>query len=54
MTKLTPSERQAIIKRVKEIDRVIESSRLTIDQIDKLHKERAALRKQLLEDRAGR
>lgn len=53
MGKLTPSERDAIAARVREIDRTIENPRLTTSKIDKLVKERIALRKQLLEDRGG-
>ena len=53
MSKLTPRERAAIIKRVKEINLKIENPRLTIEQCDRLHKEREELRKKLLIDRAG-
>lgn len=52
MTKLTPRERAVIAKRVKEINAKIQDPRLSIQRIDDLHRERAALHAQLLEDRA--
>ncbi|MEX2114688.1 MAG: hypothetical protein WD845_15955 [Pirellulales bacterium] len=54
MSKLTPAERAAIIKKVKLLDVKMQDPRLSIERVDEMHKERAALRAQLLEDRAGR
>jgi hypothetical protein len=51
MSKLTPRERAAINKRVKEINVKIQNTRLTIERCDELHKERELLHKKLLEDR---
>jgi hypothetical protein len=51
MSKLTPRERAALVKRVKEINAKIQNPRLTIAQCDDLHKERELLAKQLLDDR---
>ena len=53
MSKLTPRERATIIKRVKEINAKIQEVRLTMEQRDQLHKERALLSAKLLEDRQG-
>jgi hypothetical protein len=52
MSKLTPRERSAIVKRVKELNEKIQNPRLSIERVDDLHRERAALRAQLLEDQA--
>lgn len=54
MAKLTPAERAKIVKRIKELDVKMQSPRLSIERIDELHNERAALRAKLLEDRAER
>jgi hypothetical protein len=53
MSKLTPRERAALIKLVKELNVRIQSERLSIERIDALHKERAALQTRLLEDRVA-
>lgn len=53
MSKLTPRDREAIIKRVKEINARIQNQRLSIERVDELHKERAILQAKLLEDRAA-
>jgi len=53
MSKLTPRERATMIKRVKEINAKIQEVRLTMEQRDQLHKERALLTTKLLEDRQG-
>jgi hypothetical protein len=53
MIKLNPRERAAIVKRVTELNAKIQDPRLSIERVDELHRERAALRAQLLEDRAG-
>jgi hypothetical protein len=53
MSKLTPRERAAKVKRVTQLNALIQNPRLSIERVDELHKERAALRAQLLEDRAG-
>ena len=50
MGKLTPLERKALIKRVDELNAQIQNQRLTIEQVDKLRKERAALAKTLRDD----
>jgi hypothetical protein len=52
MNKLPPRERAAIIKRVKEINVRIRDPKLTIEAVDKLHKEREPLERQLRDDRS--
>jgi hypothetical protein len=54
MSKLTPRERAATIKRVKELNAQIQNERLSIERIDELHRQRAALQTRLLEDRAAK
>ncbi len=54
MSRLTPAERAKIVKQVKELDARMQDPRLSIARVDEMHRERAALRAQLLEDRAGR
>ncbi|MEX0677494.1 MAG: hypothetical protein WD063_10495 [Pirellulales bacterium] len=53
MSKLTPRQRAAIVKRVKELNVKIQNPRLSIERVDELHKERASLHAQLIEDRAS-
>lgn len=53
MGKMTPRERAAIIKRVKELNARIQDPRLSIERVDELHTERALLHAQLLEDRTS-
>jgi len=53
MGKLTPSERAAVVKRVKELSAQIQDRQLSIERIDKLHKERAVLHARLVEDKAA-
>jgi hypothetical protein len=52
MSKLTPAERAAIVKRVKELDAKMQNPRLSIERVDEMHRERAELRARLLDDRA--
>ncbi len=54
MNKLTPRKRAAIIKRVKELNARINDPRLSIERVDELHRERAALHAQLTLDRTLR
>jgi hypothetical protein len=54
MNKLTPRERAAIIKRVKELNAKISNPRLSIERVDELHRERAELHAQLTLDRTLR
>jgi hypothetical protein len=49
--KLTPVERAAINKRIKELNAQIQNPRLSIERVDELHKERAVLHARLVEDR---
>jgi hypothetical protein len=51
MGKLTPRERAAIAKRMKEIKAKLANPRLTIEEVDELCKERRLLEKQLMNDR---
>lgn len=53
MGKMTPGERAKIIKRIKELNVKIQNPRLSIERVDELHTERAALHAKLLDDRAG-
>ena len=53
MSMLTPRDRAAIIKRVKQLNAQIQSPRLSIERVDELHRERALLQAKLLEDRAA-
>ena len=53
MGKMSPGERAAIIKRVKELNAKIQEPRLSIERVDELHKERATLHAKLIEDRTG-
>jgi hypothetical protein len=54
MEKMNPKERAGVIKRVKELNAKIQNPRLSIERVDELHAERAALQARLLEDRAAR
>jgi hypothetical protein len=54
MVKLTPRQRAVMVKRIKELNAKIQDPRLSIERVDDLHKERAALHARLLEDRAAR
>ncbi len=51
MNRLTPVERAAMVKRVKQLDLEMQNPRLSIERVDELHKKRAELRVRLLEDR---
>ena len=51
MIKMSPRERAALLKRVKQINQQIQDPRLTIERCDELHKEREDLAKKLLADR---
>ncbi len=53
MDRMNPRERAGVIKRVKELNALIQSPRLSIERIDELHAERARLQARLLEDRAA-
>jgi hypothetical protein len=52
MGKMTPRERAAMIKQVKGLNLKIQDPRLSIERVEELHSERAALHAKLLEDRA--
>ncbi len=54
MNRLTPVERAAMVKRVKQLDVEMQSPRLSIERVDELHKDARELRARLLEDRAER
>ncbi len=54
MEKMNPRERATVLKRFKEINAKIQNPRLSIQRVDELHAERAALQAKLLEDRAAR
>jgi hypothetical protein len=53
MEKMNPRDRALVLKRIKELNAKIQSPRLSIERIDELHAERAALQVRLLEDRAA-
>jgi hypothetical protein len=53
MERLNPRDRAMVLKQIKELNAKIQSPRLSIERIDELHAERAALQARLLEDRAA-
>jgi hypothetical protein len=53
MERLNPRDRQTVLKRIKELNAKIQNPRLSIERVDELHAERAALQARLLEDRAA-
>jgi hypothetical protein len=53
MEKMNPRERASVLKRIKDLNTKIQNLRLSIERVDELHAERAALQVKLLEDRAA-
>ena len=53
MSKLSPRQRAVIVKRIKELNAKIQDPRLSIERVDDLHKQRAALHAQLVFDRTA-